>query len=45
LSLLVNTLKRLRANVTGVVLNEITRDVGDSYYYHGTQLSCRSTAE
>jgi capsular exopolysaccharide synthesis family protein len=35
LSLLVNTLKRLRANVTGVVLNEITRDVGDSYYYHG----------
>jgi len=31
----VSTLKKLRANVLGVVLNEITRDLGDSYYYHG----------
>jgi succinoglycan biosynthesis transport protein ExoP len=31
----VTTMKRLRANVIGVVLNEVTRDGGDSYYYHG----------
>jgi capsular exopolysaccharide synthesis family protein len=35
LASVVNTLQRLRANVVGVVLNEITKDVGDSYYYHG----------
>ena len=28
-------MKRLRVNVTGVVLNEVTKDGGDSYYYHG----------
>lgn len=28
-------MKRLRANVIGVVLNEVTKDGGDSYYYHG----------
>jgi Mrp family chromosome partitioning ATPase len=35
LASVIATLKRLRANVVGVVLNEVTRDVGDSYYYHG----------
>jgi capsular exopolysaccharide synthesis family protein len=35
LASVVNTLTRLRANVLGVVLNEVTKDVGDSYYYHG----------
>jgi capsular exopolysaccharide synthesis family protein len=35
LASVVATLQRLRANVVGVVLNEITKDVGDSYYYHG----------
>ncbi len=35
LASVVSSLKRLRANVLGVVLNEVTRDVGDSYYYHG----------
>jgi succinoglycan biosynthesis transport protein ExoP len=35
LASVVNTLVRLRANVLGVVLNEVTKDAGDSYYYHG----------
>ena len=35
LASVVSTLKRLRANVAGVVLNEVTKDVADSYYYHG----------
>ncbi|MBZ5724629.1 MAG: polysaccharide biosynthesis tyrosine autokinase [Acidobacteriia bacterium] len=35
LASVVSTLQRLRANVVGVVLNEITKDAGDSYYYHG----------
>ena len=35
LASVVNTLQRLRANVVGVVLNEITKDAGESYYYHG----------
>jgi capsular exopolysaccharide synthesis family protein len=35
LASVVTTLKRLRSNVVGVVMNEITRDVGDGYYYHG----------
>jgi capsular exopolysaccharide synthesis family protein len=35
LASVVNTLSRLRANVLGVVLNEVTKDAGDSYYYHG----------
>jgi succinoglycan biosynthesis transport protein ExoP len=35
LASVVATLQRLRANVVGVALNEVTRDVGDSYYYHG----------
>jgi capsular exopolysaccharide synthesis family protein len=30
----VNTLKRLRANVVGVVLNEVRADSSESYYYH-----------
>ena len=28
------TLNRLRANVVGVVLNEVTPDMSDAYYYH-----------
>jgi succinoglycan biosynthesis transport protein ExoP len=35
LSSVVSTLQRLRANVVGVVLNEVTRDAGNGYYYHG----------
>ncbi len=30
-----NTLQRLRANVVGLVLNEVTRSISDSYYYYG----------
>ncbi len=30
----VNTLKRLRANVVGIVLNEVKADSSDNYYYH-----------
>lgn len=30
-----STLKRLRANVIGVVLNEVHRNISDSYYYYG----------
>jgi Mrp family chromosome partitioning ATPase len=29
------TLARLRANVVGVVLNEVHRHTSDSYYYYG----------
>ena len=29
------TLNRLRANVVGLVLNEVTREMSDSYYYYG----------
>ena len=31
----VNTLKRLQANVLGLVLNEVTRDLSDDYHYYG----------
>jgi polysaccharide biosynthesis transport protein len=34
LSATVNTLKRLRANVVGVVLNEVRADSSENYYYH-----------
>jgi capsular exopolysaccharide synthesis family protein len=30
----VNTLKRLRANVVGIVLNEVKADTSNNYYYH-----------
>ena len=30
-----NTLQRVRANVIGLVLNEVTSDMSDSYYYYG----------
>ena len=30
-----NTLQRVRANVVGLVLNEVTKDVSDSYHYYG----------
>jgi polysaccharide biosynthesis transport protein len=29
------TLQRLRANTVGLVLNEVTKDLSDSYYYYG----------
>ena len=29
-----NTLKRLRANVVGVVLNEVRANSSENYYYH-----------
>ncbi|SPE35823.1 putative Capsular exopolysaccharide family [Candidatus Sulfopaludibacter sp. SbA3] len=35
LASVVSMLQRLRANVVGVALNEVTKDIGDSYYYHG----------
>lgn len=31
----ISTLKRLRANVIGLVLNEVHREVSNSYYYYG----------
>jgi len=30
-----NTLQRVRANVVGMVLNEVTKDMSDSYHYYG----------
>jgi len=30
-----NTLHRLRANVVGLVLNEVHREISDTYYYYG----------
>ena len=30
----INTLKRLRANIVGVVLNEVRADSSDNYYYY-----------
>ena len=30
-----NTLQRIRANVIGLVLNEVTKEMSDTYYYHG----------
>lgn len=32
----VQTLVRLRANIVGIVLNQITNDMSDSYYYYGS---------
>ena len=29
------TLRRVRANVVGLVLNEVTHEMSDSYYYDG----------
>ena len=34
LSAAMNTLKRLRANIVGVVLNEVRADSSENYYYH-----------
>jgi capsular exopolysaccharide synthesis family protein len=34
LSTVINTLKRLRANLVGVVLNEVHREVSAGYYYY-----------
>jgi hypothetical protein len=31
----VGTLQRLRANIVGMVLNEMTRDMSDGYHYYG----------
>ncbi len=35
LDIALSTLRRLRANVLGLVLNEITSDTSDGYYYNG----------
>ena len=32
----VSTLKRLRVNVLGLVLNEVERDSSEGYYYYGS---------
>jgi succinoglycan biosynthesis transport protein ExoP len=34
-SSVLQTLKRLRSNVVGLVLNEVSKDLGDMYYYYG----------
>ena len=34
LSSAINTLKRLRTNIVGVVLNEVRADSSENYYYH-----------
>ncbi len=34
-SSVLTTLKRLRANVIGLVLNEVKKEMSDSYYYYG----------
>ena len=31
----INTLTRLRAKVIGIVLNEVHKELSDSYYYYG----------
>jgi succinoglycan biosynthesis transport protein ExoP len=33
---LIATMKRLRINIVGVVMNQVNRDVTDNYYYYGT---------
>jgi Mrp family chromosome partitioning ATPase len=30
----IGTLNRLRANVLGIVMNEVRADTSDTYYYH-----------
>jgi Mrp family chromosome partitioning ATPase len=35
IDLALSTLRRLRVNVLGLVLNEITSDSSEGYYYHG----------
>jgi len=35
IDLALSTLRRVRANVLGLVLNEITSNTSDGYYYHG----------
>ena len=32
---MLNTLSHLRANVIGLVLNEVKKDMGSGYYYYG----------
>jgi Mrp family chromosome partitioning ATPase len=34
--MVINSLRRLNANVIGLVLNEVKRDHSDSYYYYGS---------
>ena len=34
-SVVLNTLNELRANVIGVVLNQVRKDLSSSYYYYG----------
>ncbi len=33
---LISTMKRLRINIVGVVMNQVNRDITDNYYYYGT---------
>jgi succinoglycan biosynthesis transport protein ExoP len=39
------TLKRLRTNVIGLVLNEVNKDTSSSYYYYGYYRKYYSAAE
>jgi capsular exopolysaccharide synthesis family protein len=41
----VNTLTRLRARVIGIVLNEVKKDMSDSYYYYGHHYSYYKPSE
>jgi capsular exopolysaccharide synthesis family protein len=41
----INTLQRLRANVVGVVLNQVKKDMSDSYYYYGYYRKYYSTED
>ena len=41
----IQTLTRLRANVVGVVLNQVKKDMSDSYYYYGYYRKYYSTGD
>ena len=41
----IQTLQRLRANVVGVVLNQVKKDMSDSYYYYGYYRKYYSTED
>jgi len=36
IAVMLKTLKRLRARVSGVVLNGVSKEITDRYTYHGT---------
>jgi len=40
-----SSLKRVKANVIGVALNEVRKDMSDRYYYYGAKQELESRAE